>query len=290
MAKEEIRRVGTLPVNSRIAVDYSKTPPSIEFEYPDKDTSVIRRSSVVVLTSLFITVIIILILIGINIRYIIPLRYPSTGHLNTHINNITIIDFQRFNGTSYNETHYGFDKLLINFTWNNKPHLINLSLIEDGVLILTPSFIDKNNNYWKNNLLNISGGMLITIGLFLFNLFWIARVYRDTKWGNKKFPEFSKKLNDAHFSVDFSPENFPANNIIEIPLFLNMYLDYDATGDFAEQLLKVNIIEHPFNKLIKKGRGARKHIIKKKPQVYLWKCILEFKKKPEDGQIEIRWT
>jgi hypothetical protein len=65
-------------------------------------------------------------------------------------------------------------------------------------------------------------------------------------------------------------------------------MDYDAIGDFAEQLKKISIIEHPFNKLVKKG-FFKKQIIKK-PQVYLWKCIFEFKEKPKDGRIEIRFT
>jgi hypothetical protein len=65
-------------------------------------------------------------------------------------------------------------------------------------------------------------------------------------------------------------------------------MDYDATGDFAEQLQKISIIEHPFNRLIKKG--FRKKQIIKKPQVYLWKCIFEFKNKPSSGGINIRWS
>jgi hypothetical protein len=140
------------------------------------------------------------------------------------------------------------------------------------------------------------GVILVAVFVLLvfLNSFWVAKVFKDTRWGNKKFPEFNKKLHDAKFSAEFTPENFPAgtNNIIEIPLFKNMYMDYDATEDFAEQLIKVSITEHPFNKLIKKGLpfSKKRKVIIKKTNVYLWRCVLEFKNKPVTGGLSLRWT
>jgi hypothetical protein len=47
-------KIGKLPVNSRIFIDYSKDPPSINFGYPDEDTTIIRKSSVTYLISIAI--------------------------------------------------------------------------------------------------------------------------------------------------------------------------------------------------------------------------------------------
>jgi hypothetical protein len=139
------------------------------------------------------------------------------------------------------------------------------------------------------------------VALFFFllvylNSFWVAKIFKDSKWGNKKFPELNKKLLDERYSVEYTKENFPekvkGKYIIEIPLFKNIYMDYDAEDDFANQLQRVSITEHPFTMLVKRGlpfSKKRKHMIKK-PNVYLWKCVFEFKKKPTNGRLEIRFT
>jgi hypothetical protein len=293
----KIERVGKLPVNSQIFIDYTKTPPSIEFGYPDKDTSVVRKSDVTYLIAIFFAVLMILILVILFMYYIQPVLYPSIGSSNTVINQAFITDFQYYNSSGVpNGTHYGFDAILINYTWNNKAYYTKIRLSQEGSLFPVPYFTEDAHYSMNRSLFIIAQGAgiaILFIILTILNSFWVAKVFKDTKWGNRKYPELNKKFHDARFSAEFTPENFPQDkNIIEIPLFKNMYMDYDATGDFAEQLMKVSIIEHPFNRLIKKGlpfSKKRKNIIKK-PNVYLWKCIIEFKDKPKDGMLVLRWS
>jgi len=288
----KIEKIGKLPVNSRITIDYTQSPVKIDFGYPDPDTSVVRKSSVTFLISMLFTAIIFLILLGIYSYFLQPMIYPHIGPVDTKINQIIISDFQYYTNGIPNGTHYGFDKLLINYTWNNKIYYSKLFLSREGLFFLIPYFYEPDTK--RNLMLFFQGSVLMIIffGLIFLNSFWVAKVFRDTKWGNKKFPELNKKLNDAKYSAEFFPQDFPSNNIIEIPLFKNMYMDYEATDDFAEHLQKISIIEHPFNRFIKKGlpfSKKRKNIIKK-PNVYLWKCIFEFKDKPKTGQLILRWT
>lgn len=290
---EKIERVGKLPVNSRILVDYTKTPPSIDFEYPDTDTSIIRKSSVTIIISMFIATFMFLVLYTAAIVYVQPAIYHNISYSDIDINKIEVSDYLYFNGTNYvNGTNYGFDELRINYTWNNKPQYSILKIRDSGVFFLTPSFYDEQTTTAKYALKDGGQGAAWIAILFLLiylNSFWVSKIFKDTKWGNKNYPLLNKKLSDARFSAEFTPENFPlATKFIEIPLFKNMYMDYDATGDFAEQLIKVSIVEHPFNVLIKKGR-IKKTVVKK-PNIYLWKCIFEFKETPVGGKIEVRWT
>ncbi len=228
-----IEKIGKLPVNSRITIDYTKTPPSIEFGYPDKDTSVV--------ISMIFAGIIFLILFSSYTNWVQPIYYPHISDAETTIDNIEISRFEYFNGTNYNGSYYGFDELLINYTWNNKPYFTTIFLSQEGPLFPMPYFTDAQNGNTTKLLGMLLQAFILIIIFFILtivNSYWVAKVFRDTKWGNKKFPELNKKIHNAHYSVEFTPENFPANNIIEIPLFKNMYLDYDATGDFAEQLKK----------------------------------------------------
>jgi Na+-transporting methylmalonyl-CoA/oxaloacetate decarboxylase gamma subunit len=290
----KIERIGKLPVNSRIFIDYTKKPPQIDFGYPDPDTKVVRRSDVTFLIAMFFAGLMILVLVVFFMLYIQPILYPNIGPSNTVVNQAFIKDFQYYTNGIPNGTHFGFDALLVNYTWNNKVRYAEIELSQEGSLFPVPYFTE-NAHLSMNRTLFITvqgvGLMIIFIILTILNTFWVGKVFRDTNWGHRKFPELNKKLHDAKYSAEFFPQDFPANNIIEIPLFKNMYMDYEATGDFAEHLQKISIIEHPFFRHVKKGLPfrKRKNIIKK-PNVYLWKCIVEFKDKPKDGSLILRWT
>lgn len=289
----KIEKIGKLPVNSRIFIDYTQNPVKVDFEYPDPDKSSIRKSDLTYIISLFFTIFMFLILFALYISFIYPMIYPHADDSYTTVNNITVFRFEYYNNGTPNGTLYGFNKLYINYTWNDKNYSSNFIISREGLFYLIPYFYESS---LKRELLVLLQGLIMIALLIVFvvlNSYWVAKIFKDTKWGNRKFPELNKKMHDAKFSAEYSPENFPKDkNIIEIPLFKNMYMDYDALGDFAEQLIKISIIEHPFNRLTKKGNPFSKkpmNIIKK-PNVYLWKCILEFKDKPKDGSLVFRWS
>lgn len=285
-----IEKVGKLPVNSRIFIDYTQNPVEIKFEYPDPDTNTIRNSEGVLLPALFFGCLMFLALFAMWLYIFQPMFYPHITTADTTITNVTVNQLTYPNGTSY-----GFNSLFITYNWNDKPRYTVLNLNHQGYIWIIPYFYDTHG-YGTAADLEIIGQallmILIFVGLVIANTFWVTKVFTSTNWGNRKFPELNKKLHDSKYSAEFFPQDFPANNIIEIPLFKNMYMDYEATGDFAEQLQKISIIEHPFMRHVKKGLpfSKKRNKVIKKTNVYLWKCIVEFKDKPKDGQLTLRWT
>jgi hypothetical protein len=70
----------------------------------------------------------------------------------------------------------------------------------------------------------------------------------------------------------------------EIPLFENVFLNYEATGDFSRYLKEFKIIEHDFDYCEKKMIIGK--IVKEKNQ-YLWKALFKFHKIPKKGELKI---
>lgn len=81
--------------------------------------------------------------------------------------------------------------------------------------------------------------------------------------------------------VEFHPEHI-IDGKVEIPLFSNVSLHYKAYGDFAEGLAQVEIVEHPFNYLVKEKKEW-----KKKPNPYLWKAIFYCDKEIKEGVLKV---
>jgi|GEM_PF-6213781 len=284
-----IRKTGKLPVNSQIFIDYSKDPPSIDFGYPDPDTTIVRKSDVTYLISIAIALLMVMVLYSCYLVYVQPIYYPNTSGYTTTINQVTVTNWEYWDAEQkkYNGTHYGFDELFINYTWNNKTYIDTFKLSSEGWGVVIVPYIKEDIPLKKTlkTLIDPLIFIVLSVVLMILNSFWVAKIFKSTKWGNKKYPVFNKLLSDARFSAEFTPEMVPANNIVEIPLFKNIYMDYEATDDFSEHLQKISIVEHPFNRLIKKGKK-----IEKKVNVYLWKVIFEFKEKPNTGFLKIKWT
>lgn len=288
-----IEKVGKLPVNSRISIDYTKNPVQIDFAYPDPDAGNIRRSDAVYIPAILIGTLLFLFLYMVFLYWVQPIMYPHILSTDTLVNNITINQYEYPNGTKY-----GFNSLFIEYNWNDKPRYTTVSLDKIGYIWIMPYFSDNHNNNTRMDLLIVAQAfILIAVWLLIvwLNSFWVSKIFTSTKWGNRKFPEINKKLHDSKYSAEFFPQDFPqTGNTLEIPLFKNMYMDYEATGEFSEYLEKIEIIEHPFKHHIKKGlpfSKKRKHVIKK-PNIYLWKTVFTFKEgcKPQTGSLIMRWT
>ena len=102
---------------------------------------------------------------------------------------------------------------------------------------------------------------------------------------NRFQPQFAKKIVIRHNGAIF--RKCPKNKIIEIPLFRNVYLDYNAEDDFSRYLSKVEIKEHPFSRILKQKKGK---ILKKTRHPYLWKAQFIFSKVPKKGKLEVFWS
>jgi hypothetical protein len=75
------------------------------------------------------------------------------------------------------------------------------------------------------------------------------------------------------------------NRIFEIPLFENIFLDYNATGEFSKYLKKVEIKEYPVNYKKVKLRKT----IKKERQTDYWKAQFIFSRIPKTGFLEVKF-
>jgi hypothetical protein len=120
--------------------------------------------------------------------------------------------------------------------------------------------------------------------LFLFaTIFYLypmlfGYIFSKNRFLLKKMPYLWANKTIVKYYVEFKPEDI-INNQVEIPLYGNQFLHYQLFDEFKSNIEKIDIIEHPFNKIVKKGLNKR--IIKKND--YLWKAVFTFSKKPEHG-------
>ena len=113
---------------------------------------------------------------------------------------------------------------------------------------------------------------------------------QKTNFGRKKYPLWNKIIHNKHFTAEFT--KCPDNLQIEIPLFSNIYMDYEAEEEFADYLQEVEIKEHDIKYRKTKTffglLGRKKSILV--PNVYLWKATFKFKKLPVKGKLVVSWT
>jgi len=282
------KHIGKFPVNSRITVDYTGKKPSVKFAYPSKDTESTYRTIACALPSMIIIVILAyIVMLGSNI----PI-HDTPEHCN--------VSEVRDNWTSFvtGENHSYFQEINAECLINNQSYNISLDF-QSGSKILW--FYETQPKFYSP--VDLKGDLLpVGLILFFFLLFWplckvFAWIYKNTKWGNKVFPEINKIFGDSKFSATF--KECPKTKQIELPLFKNIYMDYLAEGEFGKYLERVEIREHPFNELTKKGisraqkrknKKNKNKNIKKIKNIWLWKATFFFSKQPKKGQLEIRWT
>lgn len=127
--------------------------------------------------------------------------------------------------------------------------------------------------------------MLVIYQIPAFLIIWAFIFTVFGKKINENEPRMQIKLGkkfDRHYSTIFT--QVPKEKYLEIPLFKNVWLDYNATGEFSKYLTEVDIREHPFKVISHLGRKANE-----KPNTYLWRARFYFSKIPKDGQLEVEF-
>lgn len=71
------------------------------------------------------------------------------------------------------------------------------------------------------------------------------------------------------------------NRKVELPLFKNVLLDYEASGEFADNLERLEIVEHPFKIVNKRGNKVNGE--------WLWKATFYFKKDCSRGALKLKF-
>lgn len=72
-----------------------------------------------------------------------------------------------------------------------------------------------------------------------------------------------------------------------LPHFSNVFLNYKTTGDMADKLKKVRVVEYPYNYYIKNYKGKLSK--QKVKNNFDFLAIFEFASAPENGYLEIEW-
>lgn len=268
------KKVGEFPTNARIKIDYSSGEPKIDFEYPENERQVknLYKSSGVMLPAMVATVVMMMILFFLYFQLGPPVTYPKNCTGTVLTNNVTLdttgINLFCDNLTKYYWFHYDKD-ITLHGSW----------------------YAPENNT----QILYLFGLSILFIFLYLGGIFVFGKIFaffvRKTKKGLVLYPEWNKRIHNKHWEAKFT--ECPDNLIIELPLFSNIYMDYDAEEEFSDYLESVEIKEHDFTYYPTKGFRFFRHRRKERKgekNVYLWKAIFKFKKKPTKGYLKINWT
>lgn len=281
--KRSSRYVGKYPINSRITIDYSGKKPDVKFDYPEKDKKSIRTqvvfSTAVMMPAAIITFIMMFVIAS-NIIYPSARGYPSIDDCEVYLNYYNgSTDFIGLTAECIidGEVHRMATKYQkgrkVAWLFPEKPRLFSS---EYEVSTSGPHMIGA-----------LANAILMVLILFS-SMFVLFHFYTKTKLGQRWFPEINKKMSNARYYTKI--DSVSKDKTIELPLFNNVYLDYRAKEEFGKYLERVEIREHPFDKIIRKGKGRKRYRGRKKGQVYLWKATFYFKQIPKKGYLEMWWT
>lgn len=184
--KKIIEEVGNLPVNSRIYINYKETPPKITFEYPDKNINQIRNSTSTVLISLVISLIMIGILVIIWFYFLNNVFFKDVHTIQIDDAKIVSYNFSGF------ET---FKEIEVNYTWNNKPGSTTIGYLKGGTFWYYPKFETHSKDTRRNLLADLIPVLIfyfVFFALLFLNMRWITKVFANTKWGHKHFPQIGR--------------------------------------------------------------------------------------------------
>lgn len=115
--------------------------------------------------------------------------------------------------------------------------------------------------------------------------FLLALLFTKTRLV-KKIP-YLQSAYKPHFFATFEAKDLKDNQL-EIPLYNNVFLFYQMTGDFSTHKSRIDIIEHPFNMITKK-QGFFKTKRELRRNEYYWKATFTFKEGIKEGQLLVEF-
>lgn len=273
------KRVGKILADARITIDYTKKEPDIKIVYP-KRKGLEKEVGKNMLGFSFISFLILVLIVNFTIWE--PYRNSLSKYKEPENCN-----FSRYNSTEY------YVNISCDNGWNGSMDFSGGTKIENKFLRYvfyylygSPGF-NKPGNY-KNIIyggLGLTGFYIIFLSVFFVYHRGLRKLVLKIGWARKiackSIPKFNAKINGTRIRAVFT--KVPDCLYLEIPLFLNARLDYDATGEFSKYLTKFEIKEHPFEKVkIKKG------ILKERERdTDLWYARFYFSEKPKTGKLEV---
>ena len=286
-----VNKFGKYPANARVDVDYRGKKPKIKFSYPRNGDSPKKQAykqhnvGLHTLILLFPFYVVFTLLTAFPI--LPPLEYPEscTFTPETHyINYSTYLDVDGINITK-NKYHKWIEK--VNIICDNGFYQIKFN--KDNYLLYQPSFVSPTQERFGiggNLLVLLSICWLFGLGFYLSNK-GVTKLLLKSKWYQKWFPKnqaertfFFKRKKKKY--KKFKPKDVE-NNMVEIPYFKNIELDYNTTGDFDKYLERIKIHEHSYNNYdAKKKKPGKKQV-----KIFKWYARFYFKQKPNTGHMEV---
>jgi hypothetical protein len=263
-----IEKEGKFPCNARVDVDYSKGKPKVKFSYLTKKPK--KEAINQNFYSIQFVLLFMIIMYGLIIffsMYTWEVDYPKecNGYFygNESLNRI-----EGFNITCDTGTY--------NYSYSNKQGFYGNTQV---------GFKHINNASTLKSLAIL--GYLILSGVIAFLVCYILiRIFIRFKWYQRWNPKFQSKLGKKKY-YKFKKEDVD-NNMVEIPYFGNVMLDYKTKGDFNKYLLRIKIREHKYSNFVKDKKNKGKYKIGKlKKQEYKWYARFFFKEKPKKGYLEV---
>ena len=275
-----VEKYGKWPANARVDVDYSKGKPKIKFSYPENGDTEKKQAEE---QNRFGPHAIILFIIMIGFIYYPVIRsdyvsFPEECNISEDAYEInkTIVDNIKETETNFAyRVIYGY-----NITCGNETYKIKFNNMNSFGI---PAGFKSNNINTEDRLQYSLIWIVLPIILFFITNRLLTKYLIKQKWYQKWLPKnqaeglFKRKIKKY---VKFTPKDVE-NNMVEIPLFNNVELDYKTDGEFSDKLERIRIREHQYYKY-KKGKVG-----KKKVELYKWYARFYFKDKPKNGSMEV---
>ena len=258
-----IKKEGKYPVNARIDVNYINHKPNVKFSYTTNKVKKQARDQNTFSPILFRIFIIWLFLVFI---YVMPFKQAEYPTKCLYSPMISVIDNEIL-GFNMNCDTGNFTYLYAN-GYSISP-------------ITKPKFMIRIDP--KDGIINLLVIATSFFALLIINKFILTPLLVKSKWYQKWYPKHQAKTCSKEY-YKFTAKDVE-NNMVEIPKFSNVILDYKTTGDFNKYLEKIRIREHKSHKF-KLKRGSRK-IGKLKRNEYAWYARFFFSQKPVNGYLEV---
>lgn len=272
---------GTWPANARVDVDYSKGKPKIKFDYPENGDSAKKQADKQNRFGphSFILIIIMLCFIYYPLIQYDYVSYPSECNFSedSYESNFSLI-----NHLTGNESNIAYKSIYgYNITCGNETYKIKFNTLSRPITL--PAGFISDSTTTKDLIKYFCLWFILPIILFFIVNRLVTKYLIRQKWYQKWLPKhqaegwLGKKTKKY---IKFTPEDVE-NNMVEIPMFNNVELDYKTDGEFSDKLERIRIREHQYYKY-KKGKVG-----KKKVELYKWYARFYFKDKPKTGSMEI---
>ncbi len=284
------KKEGKIPINVRVDIDYTRKKPKIKFGYPTKTPKKEAMSQHSYGIHTLIIMIVLFFLYLIMVAYQIDFNYPQECNvsLNEGFVNVSISVIGSEDGVNYNSSRQ-INRTFVKgayFTCDGKDYEVyfkkSIYLFKlEGVGFYYESLND-NWDLLDDVFMTSIFFLFITIGYYLNKL--TTFLLLKSNWYVKNNPIFQANLLPRRRYYKFQTKDVE-NNMVEIPSFSNVELDYNTKGEFSKYLERIKIREHKHHKY-KMKKGKRK-IGKLERNQFKFYARFYFKQKPEDGYLEV---